>query len=243
MSGYYPSAQAALSDVAVAIIIIAILYYVVVLITEVYGVVSESAREAAMLRRRRSSKVAGGSSKEGSPSPKEGSSRGMFSTALGISDATAQRRASAANGEMNTGKLDVALNPLFLNSSGGASSSGSGDALSSSALDTVRSFANAPPPLELWRMIAANYEELFQQNTSLVGELNGMKQKDGRNEMEDDGGAARATGGVSSRNLRNKTAFNPAMAASSADGGAVAVGTGNPLAGLAYARSNNNSRK
>ena len=223
-SGYYGSARTAVSDVALVVIIAAIIYYVAVLCVEIVAVVGDRARENAMARRRRSSKVAGGSSKDpGSPSngstksiDKNGtpSRRSLLNSALGIADPNAT--AAAGKKEINTGKLDVALNPLFLE--GGSSSSsaagGVGSALSSSALDAVRAFASAPPPMDMWRVIAGNYEDLHGQANAMAVELAAAKQA--LEKMRSGGGeeeGERAARGPAGR--ANKAIFNPSMAASS----------------------------
>jgi len=165
-SGYYGGARAAVSDVALVVIIGSILYWAIVLLVECVTLYSDRSREAALAKRRRTSKASPKSPSAGAASPRPSSS--VFNAALGITDSTAARR---AEGAANTGQLDVALNPLFLNSGAPAA----GAAASTSALDAVRSFKSASPPLDMWRVIASNYEDLHVQAAAMAAELAAAK--------------------------------------------------------------------
>ena len=160
LSGTFGGAQAAVQDVTLAVIILAVLYYLAVLVMEVYVLTTERAREAALLRQRRGSRSkAGGSSKD-------------VLTGSNASSPGASKR----NLPVQTGMVDVALNPLFTSASSGDNSAAlEAAARSGAAIDAVRAFSSSVPPLELWRVIAASYESLDTRQAALAAELAATK--------------------------------------------------------------------
>ena len=183
------------------------------MLTEVWAVWDAKQREAALLKRRRSSKSAG---QDGVPSKSKSSSSSRLNAALGIQDSNARR-----DGAVNTGQLDVALNPLFVN---GATPVGQ-LATPSSALDAVRNFKHASPPLDMWRVIASSYEDLYGQAAAMAAELAATKADLERAKGDE---APRPAPGRAGQ--RTRTQFNPQSAAGeSVDGAFSEASPVNPL--------------
>ena len=175
---------------------------------EVYVVLDDRAREAALLKRRRSNKSVGGKA-DGGRSPSLAASRSpslsgsrsplqrtAIQTALGIVDSAAGATARR-DGAMNTGQLDVALNPLFLN---GPTSAPVPEGLNS-ALDAVRAYKAAVPPFDMWRVISQSFEDLYAQSGAQANELAATKVQ-----LEKLGGDS---GNKSLRSSRSKSTFEP----------------------------------
>jgi hypothetical protein len=185
-SSYYGSTVEGVSGAIIGLVVLGILYYVAVVITELAVLASARQREAALLRNRRASKTLGG--KEPAASPGGGRSL-RRSLSGGFSDVPSKRGLAAGGGgggggggarELNTGQLELALNPLAVAANSGvggartsvtAESAGALDPAVRGALDAVRAFRTAPPPLELWRVIAGSYEDLAAQSAAMAAAL------------------------------------------------------------------------
>ena len=174
------------------------------MITEVFALWDAKQREAALLKRRRSTKSAGTADAAGKADRRGSKGSGALASALGVNDGSS-RRLNA----VNTGQLDVALNPLFASGASGdarASSAAAAIAASSaSALDAVRAFSNAPPPMEMWRVFSTSYQDLHAQAAAAAEELAALKSELAK--ARGDGPAERTTPG--SRTVRQQ--FQPQL--------------------------------
>ena len=174
------------SYVVVIVLALCISYWFLVLSVETYLMATERSREKQLLANKRASAKAGG----------------------GASPRTSSRRGET----FDTGKLDVAINPLMTGGSASsrrdlAASAVSGDSDPAAALDSLAAFSNSAPPLEMWRAFASSYQQQAAQTATLVAELAAAK-----------AALSAGTSGEASLGAQRRTAFVPV--ASGADGSA-----------------------
>jgi len=153
LSSYYPESKDSVTAVVLAVIILAIIYFVTVLVTEMVILYNESNRVKQL-------------TKSSARKPVKGAS-----------DDDKQRRGQGRlvddTGDINTGKLDTQMNPLFMNAGGNASlSSGGGNGVNDAILAQKTS-----PPQELWILFQQGYMDMQAQLQAAQGELANSKRR------------------------------------------------------------------
>ena len=136
---YYPQSKDSVTAVVLIVIIAAIIYFVTVLVTEIVVLYNEEHRTKRLTAEAsRKRKVAG------SESADDKQRRG-------------QGRLVDDTGDINTGKLDTQMNPLFMSKGGDGVS-----ATSSLGIDSIMA-QRTPPPPELWVIFQQGYADLHTQ--------------------------------------------------------------------------------
>jgi hypothetical protein len=143
-SVFYPGALDGVTAVVMITIIFAIVYYVTVVVTEMVILYNEDHNRKIAERTK---------SRKGDEKTKKSQQSG---------------RLVNEDGEINTGRMDAMMNPLFLNTDGNKSSSGSSGG-SAGAIAQM----NAPPPVELWQVFRQEYLDM-QRLISNTGNSNGV---------------------------------------------------------------------
>jgi hypothetical protein len=207
---YYPESKDSVTAVVLVVIIGAIVYFVTVLVTEIVVLYNEANREKQLQRLARSGK---GRSK--SLSASDGSS------AAGGSGGKGKGKLVSDDGDINTGKLDTHMNPLFMNKDGGASLSADGE-----GIDAVLQSRNPPPP-ELWVLLQQGWADQKKAVEALSAQLLEAKRtaalgpSSSSGEGGDgDGGASivdEEVGGASGMGAKKKSFAPRAAAGSSSD--------------------------
>jgi len=126
-SVFYPGALDGVTAVVMITIIFAIVYYITVVVTEMVILYNEDHNRKIAERTK---------ARKGDDKTKKSQQSG---------------RLVNEDGEINTGRMDAMMNPLFLNT--GDSSSKGGVGGSSSAIAQM----NSPPPVELWQVFRQEY--------------------------------------------------------------------------------------
>lgn len=206
-SEYYANARDSVSYVVLIVLALCIAYWFLVLAVETYLMATERSREKQLLANKRASAKAVG----GAASPRASARRGAA---------------------FDTGKLDVAINPLM---TGGSASSRrdlaanalSGDSDPAAALESLAAFSNAAPPLEMWRAFASSYQQQAAQTATLVAELAAAKAALSAGSTSGEAAGSTSRGGA-------RAAYVP-VAASGADG-ASPGGNGSRLKAYAFGR-------
>jgi len=143
-SVFYPGALDGVTAVVMITIIFAIVYYVTVVVTEMVILYNEDHNRKIAERTK---------SRKGDEKTKKSQQSG---------------RLVNEDGEINTGRMDAMMNPLFLNTDSNKSSSGSSGG-SAGAIAQM----NAPPPVELWQVFRQEYLDM-QRLISNTGNSNGV---------------------------------------------------------------------
>jgi hypothetical protein len=208
LSSYYPESKDSVTAVVLGVIIIAIVYFFVVLITEIVVLYNEDARARQLARLAKAGKLKAAAKADSGAAA--GSGKGRL-----VDDA----------GEINTGKMDTQMNPLFLNNTGGATL-----AADATGIDAIMA-QRTPPPQELWILFQQGYSDMHKQLEAANTQLAEAKKREqlglsaGAAGADDDGPAA-APGA-------RKKAFAPRGTAGG-DGGA---GSGNAASLAAFRRN------
>ena len=133
------------------------------LFTEIAVLYNESSRQKMLDKQMRKSGGKGG----------KGGKEGGSKRKLAVSDAALGGRLVGEDGEVNTGRIDAQMNPLFLNASGGAAAGASNSGIGLEAIAAQRS----PPPPELWALIQQSYVEQAAAVASLTEQLTEAKRR------------------------------------------------------------------
>jgi hypothetical protein len=154
-SSFYPGALDGVTAVVMIDIIVAILYYFTVLFSEIAILYNEDNKRKQLEKaaRQRGGKADASPSAKGDKSPR---------------DAAGGRLVDEMSGEINTGRLETATNPLFLSQSGGASGAASG--LGGAGADALIA-QRAPPPPELWSVLQLEWSSVQQQLAAVKAQL------------------------------------------------------------------------
>jgi len=144
---YYPQSKDSVTAVVLAVIIISIIYFFTVFVTEIVVLYNEAHRAQQLARVAKLQKTKGRSSSNADETTSTGT-RGKL-----VSD----------DGEINTGKLDTQMNPLFMNASGNVSNESMG-------VDTLLQ-SRTPPPPELWILFQQGYLDMKKQIEGLTSQL------------------------------------------------------------------------
>ena len=185
-SSFYPGALDGVTAVVMIDIIVAIVYYFTMLFSEIAILYNEDSNRK---RLERAAKERG--MKDGGPR-----SPGALKSPR---DAPGDRLVDPASGEINTGFLETATNPLFL----GVESSAAG--FGESGADAVFS-ARAPPPPELWPVIQAEWQLQSRTVEQLRAQLVEM-----RKATAQETAAGAGEDGAAQRSAR-KSSFAPSVA-------------------------------
>jgi len=142
-SVFYPGALDGVTAVVMITIIFAIVYYIVVVVTEMVILYNEDHNRKVAERTK---------TRKGDDKMKKSQQSG---------------RLVNEDGEINTGRMDAMMNPLFLNTDS-PNKSGSGGGGNAGAIAQM----NAPPPVELWQVFRQEYMDM-QRLLSSAGNGNG----------------------------------------------------------------------
>ncbi len=185
LSSYYPESKDSVTAVVLIVIIGAIVYFFVVLVTEMVVLYNEAdrakqlARAAAVRRKERSSSEAGAKDTVGT-----------------------KGRLVGEDGDINTGKLDTQMNPLFMSSGGASVNATSGG---SAGLGEAIMAQRSPPPPELWVLIQQGYADMQKQVETLTSQLADAKR---RSQMAE-AGASSSSGGAGAGEDEVETTKSP----------------------------------
>jgi hypothetical protein len=164
-TAFYPGALDGVTAVVMITIIFAIIYYFTVVITEMVVLYNEDhARKRARQLATRGG--AGSAKKLSADSPKGGSNSG---------------RLVGTDGEINTGKVDTQMNPLFLSKDGALDASGS------TSLDSIMG-QRVPPTPAMWVVIQQSYADLYRQVEQANERMSKMKKDEQRRQLEREAG-------------------------------------------------------
>jgi len=144
-SSFYPGALDGVTAVVMIDIIVAIIYYLTVLFSEIAILYNEDNKRVQLEKAAR----ARGAKGESSPKAAAGDKASR--------DSAGGRLVDDVSGEINTGRLETATNPLFLSQAGAAPAAGGGDGAGAGA-DGVMSSAR-PPPSELWTLVQQEWRQ------------------------------------------------------------------------------------
>ncbi len=186
LSTYYPESKDSVTAVVLIVIIGAILYFVTVLVTEMVVLYNEEARKTQLSR----AASRGRAGSKGDKGDKDSSSSGSGSGSGSSSD---RNRLVDSDGEINVGKLDTQMNPLFMSKDGGAAatvgSSGAGG-----MNDAILSQKDSPPT-EVWRIFQTMYSDMQGQLAAAHAEISTLKRRSqmGEEGANDAGGAGADT--------------------------------------------------
>jgi hypothetical protein len=199
---YYPESKDSVTAVVLIVIIGAIIYFVTVFVTEIVVLYNEDNRskQLAAARKARSKSASGA---DAGADAKSGSGKGKL---------------VADDGEINTGKMDTQMNPLFMNKDGGGAS-GLGNA---TGMDSILQ-SRAPPPTELWPLFVQGYADLQARLEQATQQLMESKRAAQLSETAGAGSPARGGGDAddgapsSGPSAARKKAFAPTGANAGAD--------------------------
>jgi len=141
---YYPQSKDSVTAVVLAVIIIAILYFVTVLFTEMFVLMNESNRAQQLAKAASRNK---GKQVESDSEKRNSISRGKL---------------VGEDGEINTGKLDNQMNPLFMNSNGNVSAASAFGGNNGNLADTILAQREAPST-DMWRAFQNLFVDMQQQ--------------------------------------------------------------------------------
>lgn len=162
---YYPESKDSVTAVVLIVIIAAIIYFVTVLVTEIVIMYNEEHRAKRLAAESTRKRAKGVSNDNADDKQRRG-----------------QGRLVDESGDINTGKLDTQMNPLFMNKGGDGVSATSG-----LGIDSIMA-QRTPPPPELWIVFQQGYADLHTQleaaNTKLAeakraAQLSSLSTEDG----------------------------------------------------------------
>ncbi len=173
LSTYYPESKDSVTAVVLIVIIVAIIYFFTVLVTEIVVLYNEENRAKQLARSARANKVGGSKGRASSEDAKAGSS--------------SKGKLVGDDGDINTGKLDTQMNPLFMNKDGALNSS---DAVGVDSIMQQR----VPPPPELWVVFQQGYVDMHRQLQAANEQL--VESKRAAQMAEMTGGGGGGSGGA-----------------------------------------------
>ena len=195
-SSFYPGALDGVTAVVMIDIIVAIIYYLTVLFSEIAILYNEDNKRAQLEKAARARGAKGESSPKAAAGDK--SSR----------DSAGGRLVDDLSGEINTGRLETATNPLFLSQAGAAPAAGGG-AGDSAGADGIMSGAR-PPPSELWSLVQQEWRQQKDAMAQLRTQLAEARKAAAQLAAAAEGGGAEEASPASPRSA--KKSFAPAVA-------------------------------
>jgi len=181
---YYPESKDSVTAVVLTVIIVAIIYFFTVLITEIVVLYNEQAnmRLAARNLARKNSTTDKGTTSNRKNSGSSGKLVGE-------------------DGEINTGKVDSQMNPMFM--------SKSGDSITSGAIGIDAILAQRNPTPELWILVQQGYADIHKQLEQANEHLANAKKEIQRLSDGNDLSRKGTNDGDDTPRARNKRSFAP----------------------------------
>ena len=170
LNTYYPQSQDSVTSVVLIVVIWAICYFATVLITEIVVLYNEDARAKQL------AKIAKSNRSKTDPKSVDNNKRRIS-------------RLVDENGEMNLGKVETGLNPMFLKK-GSSGESADVNAGGQVGVDAILSQVESPP-VELWRVFQSSYASMNDQLSLLREQLGESRKREQESQVASNSGETR----------------------------------------------------